>query len=78
MKRFFVGAILIGIVGLSAGAAALATAMLDTLLGSDRVSWEAMPGMLLSSVLYAVVMAPAVVLFVAWLVRKATPEVLVV
>ena len=70
--------ILVGLVGLSAGAAVLATAALDTLLGSDRVSWEDVPGMALSSALYAIVMAPLVILFTAWLVRKATPEVLVV
>jgi len=70
--------ILIGIVGLAAGAAVLATAALDTLLGSGRVSWEDVPGVALSSALYAVIMAPVVVLGVAWLVRRATPEVLVV
>ena len=70
--------ILIGIVGLAAGAAVLATAALDTLLGSGRVSWGDVPGVALSSALYAVIMAPVVVLGVAWLVRRATPEVLVV
>ena len=70
--------LLMGLVGLSAGAAVIATAALDTLLGSDRVSWEAVPGLALSSALYAVIMAPVVILFVAWLVRRATPEVLVV
>lgn len=69
--------ILMGIVGLAAAAAALATAAFDTLLGSDRVAWSEVPGMVLSSALYAVILAPAVVLGVAWLVRKATPEVLV-
>ena len=36
-----------------------------------------MPGMVLTSALYAVIMAPLVILGVAWLVRRATPEVLV-
>ena len=49
----------------------------DTLLGSGRVSWEDVPGLALSSALYAVVLAPLVVLGVAWLVGRATPEVLV-
>jgi rod shape-determining protein MreD len=70
--------VMIGIVGLSAGAATLATAALDTLLGSGRVAWGEVPGLVLSSALYAVVLAPLVVLGVAWLVRKATPEVLVI
>jgi rod shape-determining protein MreD len=70
--------LLMGLVGLSAGAAVIATAALDTLLGSDRVAWDAVPGLALTSALYAVIMAPVVILFVAWLVRRATPEVLVV
>lgn len=70
--------LLMGLVGLSAGAAVIATAALDTLLGSDRVAWDTVPGLALSSALYAVVMAPVVILFVSWLVRRATPEVLVV
>lgn len=69
--------LLIGLVGLSAGAATLATAAVNTMLGSGRVSWDAVPGLVLSSALYAIVLAPVVVLGVAWLVRKATPEVLV-
>ena len=41
--------IMIGVVGLSAAAAAVGTAALDTLLGSDRVDWGEMPGMVLTS-----------------------------
>ncbi|MDQ1308149.1 MAG: hypothetical protein QG671_3983 [Actinomycetota bacterium] len=67
--------VVIAIVGLSAAAATLATATLDTLLGSGRVSWEQMPGMVLTSALYAVVMAPLIVPGIAWVVRRATPEV---
>jgi rod shape-determining protein MreD len=66
-----------GIVGLSAGAAAILTAGLDTLMGSGRIVWGAMPGMALSSALYAVVMAPLAILGIEWIVRKATPEILV-
>jgi rod shape-determining protein MreD len=69
--------IMIGVVGLSAAAGAVATAALDTLLGSQRVAWEQMPGMVLTTALYAVILAPLVILGVAWLVRRATPEVLV-
>jgi rod shape-determining protein MreD len=69
--------IMIGVVGLAAAFAAVGTALLDTLLGSDRVDWEQMAGMVLTSALYAVILAPLVILGVAWLVRRATPEVLV-
>lgn len=69
--------IMIGIVGLSAAAATLGTAALDTLLGSGRISWEDVPGMALTSALYAVILAPMVILSVAWLVRRITPEVVV-
>jgi rod shape-determining protein MreD len=70
--------VMIGLVGLATGAATIGTAALDALLGSPRVAWDEMPGMVLSSVLYAVVMAPVVVLGVAWLVRRITPDVAVV
>lgn len=70
--------VVIGIVGIATAAATMATAALDTLLGSGRVSWEAMPGMILTSTLYAVIMAPVVVLGVAWIVRRVTPEVSVI
>lgn len=70
--------VMIGIVGLATAAATLATAALDTLLGSGRVLWEEMPSMVLSSTVYAVIMAPVVVLGVAWIVRRVTPEVSVI
>ena len=70
--------VVIGIVGIATAAATLATAALDTLLGSGRVSWEEMPAMVLSSTVYAVIMAPVVVLGVAWIVRRVTPEVSVI
>lgn len=70
--------VMIGVVGLSAGAATLATAALDTLLGSGRVNWGDMPGLVLTSALYAIILAPLVVLGVSWLVRRTTPEALVI
>ena len=70
--------VMIGIVGLATAAATLATAALDTLLGSGRVMWDEMPSMVLSSTVYAVIMAPVVVLGVAWIVRRVTPEVSVI
>jgi rod shape-determining protein MreD len=69
--------ILIGIVGLSAGAAVLATSALDTLLGSDRVQWDAVAGMALSSALYAVILAPLAILGVSWLAARITPDAVV-
>jgi hypothetical protein len=47
------------------------------MLGSGRVSWEDVPGMVLSSALYAVILAPVVVLGVAWLARRVAPEAVV-
>lgn len=69
--------VLVGICGLSTGAAVLATSALDTMLGSDRVDWEQIPVLVLTSALYGLVLAPLVIPAVAWVVRKATPEVLV-
>lgn len=70
--------LMIGMVGLSAGAATIAVAAVDTLLGSSRVSWEHMPGMVLSSALYAVIMAPVVILGIGWLAEKVRPDVAVI
>jgi rod shape-determining protein MreD len=69
--------ILVGLVGLSAGAAVLLTAALETLLGSARVSWEAVPALALSGALYGVILAPLVILGVTWLVQRVTPDALV-
>ena len=69
--------IMMGMTGLATGAAVLLTAGLDTMLGSDRVDWEQIPVLTLTSALYGVLLAPGVILLVAWIVRKATPEVLV-
>jgi hypothetical protein len=64
-------------VGLAAAATTLATSALDSLLDGGRVSWQGVPGMVLTSALYAVVLAPIVVLSVSWLVRRITPDILV-
>lgn len=70
--------IMMGMVGLSTGAAVLLVSGLDTLLGSDRVDWEQVPLLTLTSALYGLILAPLMILSVAWVVRKATPEILVV
>lgn len=67
--------ILMGIVSLSTGAAVLIYALLSALLGSDRVLWEEVPALVLSAALYGLLLAPVIVLFVGWLVRRVTPEV---
>ena len=69
--------IISGIVGLAAGAVALATAGLSALLGSDRVVWSTVPGVVLTSIVYAVILAPFVVPGVDWLVRRLTVELAV-
>ena len=69
--------VMMGMTGLATGAAVLLISGLDTLLGSDRVDWEQVPVLTLSSALYGLLLAPALILSVAWVVRKATPEVLV-
>lgn len=69
--------VLSGIVGLAAGGAALATAIFDTVLGSDGVVWSSVPLVVLTSSLYAVILAPFVVPGVDWLVRRMTVELAV-
>jgi hypothetical protein len=68
---------MMGIVGLSTGAAVLVISGLDTMLGSDRVDWEQVPALALTSALYGLILAPGVILVVSWVVRKSTPEVFV-
>lgn len=69
--------IMMGMTGAATGAAVLMTSGLDTMLGSDRVNWEAVPVLVLTSALYGVLLAPLVIITITWLVRKATPEILV-
>ena len=66
--------ILVGLVGLSAGGAALAYALLLAAFGTDQVIWDEVPKLVLTSSLYGLILAPIVVPAVAWLVRKITPE----
>lgn len=53
--------IIMGIVGLSTSGAVLGTAVLGAVLGSERVMWDAVPALTLSSALYGVLLAPLVV-----------------
>ncbi len=70
--------VMIGMVGLSAAAATLLTAALDTMLGSPQVSWEGVPLMVLTSALYAVILAPLVILGMGWLGRRIASDVSVI
>lgn len=63
------------VVGLSAGGAVIGVAVLDVILGSSRVLWSQVPLLALTSALYAVILAPLVILGVAWLAKSFAPEV---
>lgn len=67
----------IGIVGLSTAGATLATTALSGLLGNPRVLWDEVPGLVVSSALYGVLLAPFVLPLMAWIVRRVTPEAVV-
>jgi cell shape-determining protein MreD len=69
--------ILIGIAGLAAAAAVLASAALAALLGSERVAWDAVPALALTSALYGVVLAAVVVPAMGWLSRALVSELAV-
>lgn len=67
-------AIMVGMTGLAVVAATIGVAALDTVLGSSRVAWDQMAGIVLSSALYAVLMAPLVIVVVAAVARRVNPE----
>lgn len=66
--------VIMGISGLSTAAAVLAVASLSAILGSDRVMWDVVPGLTLSSALYGVMLAPLVVPFTGALSRGLVSE----
>lgn len=63
----------LGIAGLSAAASVLAVAGLDALLGSSRVIWSDVPEVALTSALYAVLLAPLVIVPLLWLTARLFP-----
>ena len=69
--------IMMGIVAFSTGAAVLVFSLVSALLGSERILWDEVPGLVLSASLYGLLLAPAVILLVRWLVLKVTPEAVV-
>lgn len=66
--------VMVGMTGLAVIAATIGVAALDTVLGSSRVAWDQMAGMVLSSALYALMMAPLVIVGVAAVARRVNPE----
>lgn len=68
--------LLAGVVALAAGAMVLGTAAIEALLGTGRVSWPAVPGLVLTAMAYAVLLAPLVIPGVAWLARRLTADAL--
>lgn len=62
-----------GLVALSTSGAALATAIIDSVLGSSRVIWGEVPAVVVTSALYGLILAPIVLPSVAWLAGKLLP-----
>lgn len=65
---------MVGMTALAVVAATIGVAALDTVLGSSRVAWDQMAGIVLSSALYALIMAPPVIVATAAVARRVTPE----
>jgi rod shape-determining protein MreD len=66
----------LAVVAVSAAAAAVLGAGLETVFGNPRVAWDHLASMSLLSALYALLMAPPILGLVMWVVRKLTPEAL--
>ena len=67
--------VLMGMVGLSTGAATLAYAVLIAGFGGKEVIWDTVPALVLTSSLYGLILAPMVIPTISWLVRRVTPEI---
>jgi len=63
----------VALAGLLAGTATLAYALIGGLVADPRISWDRVPGLLLTQTAYAVVLAAFVVPGVAWLWRRVDP-----
>lgn len=68
-------AVMSGIVGLAAAGSVIGVAALDAMLGSSRVVWTSVPSLALSSALYALILAPLVIMGVTRLVKAFAPAV---
>ncbi|MEY4137354.1 MAG: rod shape-determining protein [Actinomycetota bacterium] len=70
--------VIMGMVGLSTGGVVILNAVLLAVLSGDRVVWENIPSLSLTSALYGLILAPIVVPGIGRIVRSLTPEVAVV
>jgi rod shape-determining protein MreD len=61
------------IAGVLSGGIVLGYALVGGVVADPRVSWERVPGLLLTQVAYAVVLAPFVLALITWLWRKVDP-----
>ena len=62
------------VAGAACGAAALATALLSAVLGSERIIWDVVPGVTLTTVLYGLILGRVMIPFVGLLSRRLVPE----
>ena len=65
--------LVVGLVGLLAGGAVLLTALVGGVVAAPRVAWDRVPGLVLTQVAYALVLAAFVVPLVRWLWRLVDP-----
>jgi rod shape-determining protein MreD len=70
--------VIMGMVGLSTGGVVILNGLLLAVLSGDRVVWENIPGLALTSALYGLILAPIVVPGIGRIVRSLTPEVAIV
>jgi rod shape-determining protein MreD len=62
------------IAGAACGAAALGTALLSAILGSERIIWAVVPGVTLTTVLYGLILGRVMIPLVGALSRRLVPE----
>ena len=62
------------IAGAACGAAALATALLSAVLGSERVIWTTVPSVTLTTVVYGLILGRVMIPVVGALSRRLVPE----
>ena len=62
------------VAGAACGGAALATALLSAVLGSERIVWDVVPGVTLTTVLYGLILGRVMIPLVGLLSRRLVPE----
>lgn len=63
----------VALTGLLSGGIVLGVALVGGVVADPRVAWDRVPGLLLTQVAYAVVLAPFVLALITWLWRKVDP-----